>query len=141
MVTIHVVLQDSLVNGQLGTVKSIVLNSQNNVWEIYIKFDDFEAGLKKINTNNFARQHSWVLVEKTTVDIRIKLNKNSSPAFKRAPFLLMLAGTCGIYKIQGFSLSKIAVSFQLLKQGTLWTNLCCFKHSYLTWRIVYSWVI
>ena len=55
MLTVHVVLQDRLLNGRLGTVKNIVLNSQNNVREIYIKFDDFKAGLKKINTNNFAR--------------------------------------------------------------------------------------
>ena len=31
MLTVNVALQDRLVNGQLGTVKHIVLNSQNNV--------------------------------------------------------------------------------------------------------------
>ena len=58
MLTVNVALQDRLVNGQLGTVKYIVLNSQNNV--------------SKINTDNFARQHLWVPIKKTTVDIRIK---------------------------------------------------------------------
>ena len=76
-------LQDRLVNGQLGTV-SILLNSRNNVSEIYIKFDDYKAGLKKMNTDNFARQHLWVPIEKATVDIRIKSNKNSSPVIKRS---------------------------------------------------------
>ena len=55
MLTVNFVLQDRLFNGRLDTVKNIVLNSQNNVSEIYIKFDDFKAGLKKINTNNFTR--------------------------------------------------------------------------------------
>ena len=45
MLTINVDLQDRLVSGQLGTVKHIVLNSQNNVSKIYIKFDDCKAGL------------------------------------------------------------------------------------------------
>ena len=56
--------------GQLGTVKHFALSSQNNVSKIYIKLDDCKAGLKKMNTDNFARQHLWVLIEKTTVDIR-----------------------------------------------------------------------
>ena len=38
MPTINVDLQEKLVNRQFGTVKHIVLNSQNNVSKIYIKF-------------------------------------------------------------------------------------------------------
>ena len=57
ILTVNVNLQDRLVNGQLGTVKHIVLNSQNNVSKIYIKFDDCKAGLKKMNTDDFARKH------------------------------------------------------------------------------------
>ena len=45
MLTVNVDFQDRLVNGQLGTVKHIVLNSQNNVSKIYIKIDDCKAGL------------------------------------------------------------------------------------------------
>ena len=57
MLTGNVDLQDRLVNGQLSTVKHIVLNSQNNVLKIYMKFDDCKEGLKKMNNDNFARQH------------------------------------------------------------------------------------
>ena len=57
MLTVHVNLQDRLVNVQLGTVKHIVLNSQNNVSKNYIKFDDCKACLKKMNTDNLAGQH------------------------------------------------------------------------------------
>ena len=91
MLIVNVVLQDRLVNGQLGTVKHTVLNSKNNVSKIYVKFDDCKAGLKKMNTNNFARKHLWVPVKKTTVDIRIKSNKSSSPVIKKTQFPLMLA--------------------------------------------------
>ena len=38
MLTINVDLQEKLVKRQFGTVKHIVLNSQNNVSKIYIKF-------------------------------------------------------------------------------------------------------
>ena len=83
-----------------------------------------------MNTDNFARQHLWVPIEKTTVDIRIKSNKISSPVTKRIQFPLMLPWACTFPKVQCLSLSKIVVSFRLLKQ--LWINLCCFKQSYLT---------
>ena len=83
MLAVNVDLQDRLVNGQLVTVKHIVLNSQNNVSKIYIKFDDCKVGLKKINNDNFARQHLWIPIDKTTVNIRIKSNKNSSPCYQK----------------------------------------------------------
>ena len=116
ILTVNIDLQDRLVNGQLGTVKYIVLSSQNNVSKIYIKLDDCKAGLKKMNNDNFARQHLWVPVEKAIVDIMMKSNKNSSPVSKRTQFPLMLAWACTVHKVQGLSLSKVVVSFQLLKQ-------------------------
>ena len=103
-------------NGQLGTVEHIVLNPQINFPKIYIKFDDCKAGLKKMNTDNFARQYLWVPIEKTTVNIMIKLNKNSSPVTKRTQLPLMLAWACTVHKVQGLSLGKVVVSVQLLKQ-------------------------
>ena len=114
--TVNVDLQDRLVNGQLGTVKHIVLNSQNNVSKMYINFNDCKAGLKKLNTDNFARKHLWFPIDKTTVDIRIKSNKSSSPVIKRTQFPLMLAWACTVHKVQGLSFNKVVVGFQLLKQ-------------------------
>ena len=82
ILTINVDLQDRLVNGQLGTIKHIVLNPQNNVSKICIKFDDCKAGLKNINTDNFAANIYGCSYCKTNVGIRIKPNKNSSPVIK-----------------------------------------------------------
>ena len=83
-------------NVQSGTVKHIVLNSQN--------------------TDDFTRQRLWVSIEKTTVDIRIKSIKDLSPVIKRTQFPLMLVQACTVYKVQGLRLSEIVVNFQLLKQ-------------------------
>ena len=114
MLTVIIVLQGRLGNGQLGTVKNIALNSQNNFWKNYVKADDYKVGLKEMNTDNFARQNLWVPIKKTTVDIRIKSNKNSFPVIK-TQFPLMLALTC---KVQGLSLNKIAVGIQLRNQNS-----------------------
>ena len=44
--------------------------------EFYLKFDYCKAGLKKMNTDSFARQHLCVPIEEATDNIRIKLSKN-----------------------------------------------------------------
>ena len=45
----------------------------------------------------------------------MKSTKTLSPVIKRTQFPLMLAWTCTVHKVQGLSLRKIVVSFQLLK--------------------------
>ena len=69
-----------------------------------------------MNSDNFTRQHLRVPIEKTAVDIRIKSNKNSFSLIKTTQFPLMLAWACTVHKVQGLSLNKVIVSFQLLKQ-------------------------
>ena len=49
--------------------------------------------------------------------------KNSFPVIKRTQFPLMLAWTCTVPKVQGLSLNKEAVSFQLLKQRNFYYGL------------------
>ena len=65
-------LSDRLVNGQLGTVKHFSKNLNGEVTKIDLKFDDAGAGPKKIDKDTFAKQHSWVLVEKFETDIKLK---------------------------------------------------------------------
>ena len=123
MLAVNIDLQDRLVNGQLGTIKHISTDKQGNVAKIYIKFDDSKAGAKKINLDPLAKRNSWVPIEKTEVDIRIKSTKLSSHVTKRTQFPLMLAWACTVHKVQGLSLSKIVLSFQLLKQKYI----CCIE--------------
>ena len=72
MLTANVDISDRLINGQIGTVMHVRLSSSNNVIKIYIKFDDVEAGLKKISTDHFARQNMWVPIEKAETNIVFK---------------------------------------------------------------------
>ena len=86
MLTVNIDLQDRLVNGQQGTVKCIRTDSERNVSKIYIKFDDSKAGLKRMNYDAFGKQHLWVPIKKTEVDIKIKSSKTSSPVIKRTQY-------------------------------------------------------
>ena len=89
MLAVNIDLQDRLVNGQLETIKHISTDKQGNVAKIYIKFDDSKAGAKKISLDPLAKRNSWVPIEKTEVDIRIKSTKLSSPVTKRTQFPLL----------------------------------------------------
>ena len=71
MLTVNVDLEDTLVNGQLGTVKQFQKDQNGNVLKIYIAFDDCEAGLKSISKDAFATQNLWVPIEKAEANIRI----------------------------------------------------------------------
>ena len=89
MLTVNVDLQDRLVNGKLETVMHIEWNSQG-ISKIYLKFGDTRAGVKAMNADIFEKQNSWVPIEKTEADIKIKLTKNCSPVIKRTQYPLML---------------------------------------------------
>ena len=90
-------------------------NSQD-ISKIYLKFDDTRAGVKAMNADIFGKQNSWMPTEKTKVDIKIKLNKSSSPIFKTIQYPLMLAWGYTVHKVQGLNLDKIVVSLDLLRK-------------------------
>ena len=65
MLTVNIDIADRLINGQIRTVKHISYNNINgHIVKVYIKFDDAQAGLKKIDTDPFGKQHQWVPIEK-----------------------------------------------------------------------------
>ena len=101
MLTVNIDFQDRLVNGQFGNTMYIAGNPQG-ISKIYLKFDDTGAGVMlllqllyhqilNMNADIFGKQNSWMPIEKTKVDIKIKLSKSSSPIFKRIQYPLMLA--------------------------------------------------
>ena len=55
MLTVNIDLQDNLVNGQLGTIKHISIDTKCNVTKMYIKLDDSKAGLRKTNKDTFQK--------------------------------------------------------------------------------------
>ena len=116
MLTVNIDIADRLINGQIGTIKHISCDLNGQILKIYVKFDDVNAGIKKIDTDSLAKQHKWVPIERAEANIVIRVNKDSSPVIKRTQFPLMLAWACTVHKVQGLSLNKAVISFQLLKQ-------------------------
>jgi len=114
MLTINIDINDKLIKGQIGTVVNFLVKN-GIVEKVYIRFDDVLAGLEKQKTDHFA------LESRVSVDIRTNEETLTSPVIKRIQFPLMLSWACTVHKVQGLSLDKIVVSFDLLK------NLCCPK--------------
>ena len=115
MLTFNIDLADQFINGKIGTVKHI-LTDRGNVVKIYVLMDDFNAGIKKRNSDALARQNLWIPVERAEASIRLRANKESSPVIKRTQFPLLLPWACTVHKVQGLSLDKAVISFDLLKQ-------------------------
>ena len=118
MLTSNIDVADKLSNGQVGTAFHIHTDRNQRVIKIYIKFDDESVGLKKINSNNFARLNKSVPNERVETKIKIRTTKSSSPEIKRTQFPLMLAFACTVHKVQGKHFTKCVNSFDLLKQRT-----------------------
>ena len=58
-----------MVNRQLGAVNYIGQNTFNNVIKTYIKLHDNNAGLKRMNTENFVNQNFGVPLKRPYVYI------------------------------------------------------------------------
>ena len=95
MLTIHIDLEDRLVNGLVGKV--MYLRYVNNeVKVIHVKFNDQNAGQQAIQSDIFARQQSWVPIQKYETTFLIKKNK-LQPSIKRTQFLLALSWPCTVH--------------------------------------------
>ena len=118
MLTTNINIQDRLINGQMGTVVKIDLNSHKDPTVLYIKFDDVKAGEISINTStdSFARQNHVVSIEPILAKIKVRTGKPSSPEIQRVQFPVALAWACTVHKVQGLTLENIVVSLELRKQ-------------------------
>ena len=89
-----------------------ILNcSQGRACKVYIKFSVEQAGSK---TSYLVRQISLVPIQKCELEISI-MKGSASPSTKRVQFQLILAWT-SVHKVQGLSLEKGVIGFDLQKQ-------------------------
>ena len=118
MLTRNINLQDRLINGQMGTVVKIDVNSNNEPNVLYVNFDDEKAGKTTINTssNSFAKQNNLVPIEPVLAKIKVRPGKASSPEIQRIQFPIALSWACTIHKVQGLTLEKVVISLNLKKQ-------------------------
>ena len=119
MLTNNVDISDRLINGQLGTVVRIFVNEVTEKPTIaYIKFDDEDAGNLVIDKSAdiFAIENKVVPIKPILAKIKLNPGKRSSPEIERLQFPLALAWACTVHKVQGLTLNKIVISFDLFKQ-------------------------
>ena len=120
MLAVNIDISYKLINGQMGTVKYFKYDKNNTISKIYVKFDDENAGKNMTASDRLAKENNWVPIVRTDTLIKIKQHNFNSPAIRRTQFPLTLAWACTVHKVQGLSLEKAVISFQLHKQR-------CFK--------------
>ena len=119
MLTSNIDIADRLINGQIGTIIKLHVNQNTQKPSvIYVKFDDDIAGKNVISksTNQFVKDNNVVPIEPILAKIKIRPGKPSSPEIQRVQFPLTLAYAVTIHKIQGLSLDKVVISFELFRQ-------------------------
>ena len=119
MVTVNTDLDDRILSGQLGTVKHILKSKKGSVTKIYIASDDNQTTLKNMSKDVFGRQKLWVSTERAQTNIRIRSSKDTFPGINRTQFSLMVAWGCTIHKVQGVTLKKVVITFDLLSSTAL----------------------
>ena len=123
MLTANVDVSDGLVNGARGEVVHMVTNTNNDVTNILVKFDNSRVGLKAIQSSpHRARFANAVPLSKYEVVFFAKGKRGSE--IKRLQFPLTLAWATTIHKVQGLTLDEIVVD---MKGGRFSPSLCCIQ--------------
>ena len=113
MLTVILDMQDRLINGQTGKI-SYTEFAQGIVQKVYVKFSDEQTGLTTMRSCYPGRENFWVPIEKCEAEIPIQKGL-ASPSIKRNQFPLTLACTPTVHKVQGLSLEKGVIDFDLRK--------------------------
>lgn len=118
MLTNNIDIDDRLINGQIGLVRDIQYNNDGTIQTIFVKFNDHQAGILKMRSNQYAFETHTVPIKRIQASIPVSMSSVSSPAISRTQFPIMLAWGCTVHKVQGLTLPNVVVSFKLLKQKT-----------------------
>ena len=119
MLTTNINIAYRLINGQMGTVVKIHVNTvTKKPTLISVKFDDDRAGRTLIQTsgNSFPRENDSVPIEPVLSKIKVCPSKPSSPEVQRIQFPITLAWACKVHKVQCLTLQNVVVSFNFQKQ-------------------------
>ena len=127
MLTMNVDIEDRLINGQVGTVNHFRKNQHNQITIVYVKFDDEKAGVKKMNSDHFAKTNKCVPIEKSETSINLQRNRPLSPAIHRTQFPLMLSWACTVQNTR--SLRRHAID--IASDTHLLTDILCLTETQL----------
>jgi len=83
---------------------------------VYVKFDDEYAGVKLRTKGRFAINSESVPIERSEATFSLNKKKKSSPSVKRNQFPLILSYACAVHNVQGLTLDRVVISFDLEKQ-------------------------
>ena len=89
MITTNINIADRLINGQMGTVAKIHVNTVTKKPTLVdVKFDDDRVGCTFIQTsgNSFARENDTVPIEPVLSKIKVRPSKSSSPEVQGIQF-------------------------------------------------------
>lgn len=111
--TVNVAGQTRLVTGDFWTVQHVSANSIGNVLKICTHFDDWKVGFQKVNSDPFGKQGLTAPIEKSEIDIFIKLQKDLSLCMNKSQFTMILVWKCTILKVQGLNIER---KFHLWRQ-------------------------
>ena len=115
MLTTNIDIADRLIHGQMGTIIKINMNrNKKKTSIIYIKFDD--SLVRKALIDKCNKQNRLVPIEPILARFRIRPGKPSSPEIQQMQFPITLAWACTVHKVQGLTLDKTIISFELVKQ-------------------------
>lgn len=115
MLVTNIDIEDRLINGQLGTV--LHFSSRiNRVEIIYVKFDDNTAGMTLQSKDRYAVSCQSVPIERSEATFSLNKRNISSPIIKRTQFPLMLSYACTVHKVQGLTMDRAVISFDLERQ-------------------------
>ena len=125
MIRVNIDTAKKLVNGVVGTVKRIDLDTGNgigsdvhvysskDVRKVYIKFDnDFVGEAKKHSCSHICKFHSELIgtVPIYSIEKEFLSNKNNRTWVKRYQFPFVLCWACTVHKVQGLTLNSAYIN-------------------------------